>query len=81
MNLGKDEAPAGPFGCSSDCLAICVHELRETFRSRRPLSWETRRVNWGSLVNLRDAHLFLSGRQAPDRVAYDLAGLKEGSWT
>jgi hypothetical protein len=81
MNLGKDEPRQVHMGCGSDCLAICVHELREMFRSPRPLSWETRRVNWGSLVNLRDAYLFLSGRQAPDRVAYDLAGLKEGSWT
>ena len=38
MNLGKDEASAGPFGCSSDCLAICVHELREMVRSPRPPS-------------------------------------------
>jgi len=38
MNLGKDEASAGPFVCSSDCLAICVHELREMFRSPWPLS-------------------------------------------
>ena len=79
MNLGKDEASAGPFVCSSDCLAICVHELRETFRSPWPLSLGNSTPELGSPGDLRDAFLFLSGRQTPDRLAYQLAGLK-ASW-
>ena len=32
MNLGKDEVLAGPFGCSSDCLARgSPGNLRDTF--------------------------------------------------